>query len=187
MLSQSVFRCLFHNQVWSSATGDGMERGVQCCCIKCIQKHKMHICPLCYCLFFPPVSIMHLQVYLFTTYVYSTEIKSTNILLFLSGGWYVYQQRNEVHNNCGIEIYYQTDMQTTHDNMLLELFCQIISEPCFNTLRTKEQLGEPTKHEHRMSIVRFNTVFNTLWQFCYVLVVNIYSGIFVLRIMQLSA
>uniref|UniRef100_A0A3Q0QWJ7 Insulin-degrading enzyme n=1 Tax=Amphilophus citrinellus TaxID=61819 RepID=A0A3Q0QWJ7_AMPCI len=57
------------------------------------------------------------------------------------GGWYVYQQRNEVHNNCGIEIYYQTDMQTTHDNMLLELFCQIIAEPCFNTLRTKEQLG----------------------------------------------
>ncbi|XP_077468560.1 insulin-degrading enzyme isoform X3 [Stigmatopora argus] len=57
------------------------------------------------------------------------------------GGWYVYQQRNEVHNNCGIEIYYQTDMQTTYENMLLELFCQIISEPCFNTLRTKEQLG----------------------------------------------
>ncbi|XP_076831395.1 insulin-degrading enzyme isoform X2 [Brachyhypopomus gauderio] len=57
------------------------------------------------------------------------------------GGWYVYQQRNEVHNNCGIEIYYQTDMQSTHDNMLLELLCQIISEPCFNTLRTKEQLG----------------------------------------------
>ncbi|XP_054654801.1 insulin-degrading enzyme isoform X2 [Dunckerocampus dactyliophorus] len=57
------------------------------------------------------------------------------------GGWYVYQQRNEVHNNCGIEIYYQTDMQTAHENMLLELFCQIISEPCFNTLRTKEQLG----------------------------------------------
>ncbi|XP_061645273.1 insulin-degrading enzyme isoform X3 [Phyllopteryx taeniolatus] len=57
------------------------------------------------------------------------------------GGWYVYQQRNEVHNNCGIEIYYQTDMQTTNENMLLELFCQIISEPCFNTLRTKEQLG----------------------------------------------
>ncbi|XP_005991607.1 insulin-degrading enzyme isoform X2 [Latimeria chalumnae] len=56
-------------------------------------------------------------------------------------GWFVYQQRNEVHNNCGIEIYYQTDMQNTRENMLLELFCQIISEPCFNTLRTKEQLG----------------------------------------------
>ncbi|KAM3666580.1 insulin-degrading enzyme isoform X2 [Ammospiza nelsoni] len=56
-------------------------------------------------------------------------------------GWFVYQQRNEVHNNCGIEIYYQTDMQSTSENMFLELFCQIISEPCFNTLRTQEQLG----------------------------------------------
>ncbi|KAK2490270.1 hypothetical protein MC885_013819 [Smutsia gigantea] len=56
-------------------------------------------------------------------------------------GWFVYQQRNEVHNNCGIEIYYQTDMQSTSENMFLELFCQIISEPCFNTLRTKEQLA----------------------------------------------
>ncbi|KAM3913652.1 insulin-degrading enzyme isoform 1-T1 [Leptodactylus fuscus] len=56
-------------------------------------------------------------------------------------GWFVYQKRNEVHNNCGIEIYYQTDMQSTSENMLLELFCQIIEEPCFNTLRTKEQLG----------------------------------------------
>lgn len=76
-----------------------------------------------------------------------TVLKRINIVLFLSGGWYVYQQRNEVHNNCGIEIYYQTDMQTTHDNMLLELFCQIISEPCFNTLRTKEQLGKPTESD----------------------------------------
>lgn len=62
--------------------------------------------------------------------------------LCLLGGWFVYQQRNEVHNNCGIEIYYQTDMQSTSENMFLELFCQIISEPCFNTLRTKEQLGK---------------------------------------------
>ncbi|XP_044152189.1 insulin-degrading enzyme isoform X2 [Bufo gargarizans] len=56
-------------------------------------------------------------------------------------GWFVYQKRNEVHNNCGIEIYYQTDMQSTSENMFLELYCQIIAEPCFNTLRTKEQLG----------------------------------------------
>uniref|UniRef100_A0A668VIZ8 Insulin-degrading enzyme n=1 Tax=Oreochromis aureus TaxID=47969 RepID=A0A668VIZ8_OREAU len=62
------------------------------------------------------------------------------------GGWYVYQQKNEVHNDCGIDIYYQIDMQNTHDNMLLELFCQIISEPCYSTLRTKEQLGEALLH-----------------------------------------
>lgn len=85
-----------------------------------------------------------------------------NLFEFLSGGWYVYQQRNEVHNNCGIEIYYQTDMQTTHDNMLLELFCQIISEPCFNTLRTKEQLGEPTNRKHMMCIMFSNAVLNIL-------------------------
>lgn len=71
----------------------------------------------------------------------------------------MYQQRNEVHNNCGIEIYYQTDMQTTHDNMLLELFCQIISEPCFNTLRTKEQLGKTTHSSGDWYLVKYsNTV-----------------------------
>uniref|UniRef100_A0A8C4NB61 Insulin-degrading enzyme n=2 Tax=Eptatretus burgeri TaxID=7764 RepID=A0A8C4NB61_EPTBU len=56
-------------------------------------------------------------------------------------GWFVFQQKNEVHNNCGVEIYFQSDVQSTHDNMLLELVCQIIAEPCFHTLRTKEQLG----------------------------------------------
>lgn len=79
------------------------------------------------------------------------DFLSKSSSLWLSGGWYVYQQRNEVHNNCGIEIYYQTDMQTTHDNMLLELFCQIIHEPCFNTLRTKEQLG--TLHIHNTKCI----------------------------------
>lgn len=78
-------------------------------------------------------------------------------VLWLSGGWYVYQQRNEVHNNCGIEIYYQTDMQNTHENMLLELLCQIISEPCFNTLRTKEQLGNSNTQE-KCSVFCGNTI-----------------------------
>ncbi|KAJ8025523.1 Insulin-degrading enzyme [Holothuria leucospilota] len=57
------------------------------------------------------------------------------------GCYYVYQRHNEVHSVSGIEIYFQTDVQTTRNNMLLELFCQIISEPCFDILRTKEQLG----------------------------------------------
>lgn len=109
---------------------------------------------------------LHIQGNIYTLFVLCT-VNHTNIVLSLSGGWYVYQQRNEVHNNCGIEIYYQTDMQTTHDNMLLELFCQIISEPCFNTLRTKEQLGMPTKHKQRMQNTlcgpSSNTVFNILY------------------------
>lgn len=39
-------------------------------------------------------------------------------------------------------------MQSTSENMFLELFCQIISEPCFNTLRTKEQLGEFSRSDY---------------------------------------
>lgn len=80
----------------------------------------------------------------------------------------MYQQRNEVHNNCGIEIYYQTDMQSTSENMFLELFCQIISEPCFNTLRTKEQLGKyshsnyclyKSRHAYSCTCMRHDEVF----------------------------
>ena len=35
----------------------------------------------------------------------------------------------------------QIGMQSFKDNVILELFNQIVKEPCFNTLRTKEQLG----------------------------------------------
>ncbi len=31
--------------------------------------------------------------------------------------------------------------QSTHDNAILELLAQVIHEPCFDVLRTKEQLG----------------------------------------------
>ncbi|EDO37735.1 predicted protein [Nematostella vectensis] len=48
---------------------------------------------------------------------------------------------NHVHSNSSIEIYYQCDLQETRSNMLLELFCQVIHESCFNILRTQEQLG----------------------------------------------
>ena len=40
-----------------------------------------------------------------------------------------------------IENYYQCGLQDTRQNMLLELFSQIINEDCYNQLRTKEQLG----------------------------------------------
>lgn len=38
-------------------------------------------------------------------------------------------------------VYHPIGLQSTESNMLLELLAQIIAEPCFNTLRTKEQLG----------------------------------------------
>jgi len=54
---------------------------------------------------------------------------------------YLYQTKNEIHKTSSIEIYYQCGIQETRTNMLLELLAQIIKEPCFHQLRTKEQLG----------------------------------------------
>ena len=68
-----------------------------------------------------------------------------NIYFFFhctTGCYYQHRRHNEVHNSAGIEVYYQTDMQSSRANMLLEIFCQMIGEPCFDTLRTKEQLGK---------------------------------------------
>lgn len=46
-----------------------------------------------------------------------------------------------MHRSSCVEIYYQCGVQTTQSNMLLELFTQIVHEPCFDILRTQEQLG----------------------------------------------
>ena len=48
---------------------------------------------------------------------------------------------NDVHKTTCIESVYQVGVQNTRDNMLTEFFVQLINEPCFNVLRTQEQLG----------------------------------------------
>lgn len=53
----------------------------------------------------------------------------------------MFTKNNVVHKTAGIEVYYQCGQQTTHDNALVELFCQVINESSFNVLRTQEQLG----------------------------------------------
>ena len=68
---------------------------------------------------------------------------------FGTGCYYLYQADNKVHKSSSICIYYQCGMQDTLPNMLLELLIQILSEPCFNILRTKEQLG---KDSHNNSL-----------------------------------
>lgn len=55
--------------------------------------------------------------------------------------FYTYKCTNSVHSSSCIIIYYQSGLQETYANVLVELFCQIIAEPCFNILRTQEQLG----------------------------------------------
>ncbi|XP_021926557.1 insulin-degrading enzyme isoform X2 [Zootermopsis nevadensis] len=62
-------------------------------------------------------------------------------LQLVDGCHYVFEVGNRLHRSSCTEIYYQCHLQSTHTNMLLELLVQIIGEPCFNILRTKEQLG----------------------------------------------
>ncbi|XP_054708191.1 insulin-degrading enzyme-like [Uloborus diversus] len=57
------------------------------------------------------------------------------------GCHYVYEVINDVHSCSSVETYYQCGIQETRANMLLELLCELLSEPCFNFLRTQEQLG----------------------------------------------
>lgn len=78
----------------------------------------------------------------------SAQLKAKTYF-FLTGCYYLYQADNKVHKSSSICIYYQCGMQDTLPNMLLELLVQIVSEPCFNILRTKEQLG---KDSHNNSL-----------------------------------
>ncbi|OQR75122.1 insulin-degrading enzyme-like [Tropilaelaps mercedesae] len=63
------------------------------------------------------------------------------------GELYQLDKVNEVHPTNAVMIYYQIgQLQNTNDDelhmvALNDLFCQIIEEPCFDTLRSKEQLG----------------------------------------------
>ncbi|XP_065350054.1 insulin-degrading enzyme-like isoform X1 [Cloeon dipterum] len=57
------------------------------------------------------------------------------------GSNYVYEVTNETHKTSCVDVLLQCPPKSTESNMLLELFVQIASEPCFNVLRTKEQLG----------------------------------------------
>ncbi|KAG5318579.1 IDE enzyme, partial [Pseudoatta argentina] len=67
--------------------------------------------------------------------VLSRDIKLEN------GCHFLFEAENNLHKSSCTMVYYPTGLQSTESNMLLELLAQIIAEPCFNTLRTKEQLG----------------------------------------------
>ncbi|XP_065827904.1 insulin-degrading enzyme-like [Oscarella lobularis] len=54
---------------------------------------------------------------------------------------FVFSADNDVHPSSAVEMFLQTEMQSTRSNMLLELFNQLIKESFFNVLRTQEQLG----------------------------------------------
>ncbi|KAF6025311.1 IDE [Bugula neritina] len=54
---------------------------------------------------------------------------------------YKFNCNNDIHSSSCIYNFYQLGLEDTHSTMLVELLHQIIKDPCFNTLRTQEQLG----------------------------------------------
>ncbi len=54
---------------------------------------------------------------------------------------FVYINYNKVHKTIGIESYFQCFEPSVRNNALIGLFTEIINEPTFDVLRTKEQLG----------------------------------------------
>jgi secreted Zn-dependent insulinase-like peptidase len=57
------------------------------------------------------------------------------------GANFLFCADNEVHCTHCVETYLQLGLEDKRSNMLLELAMQILKEPCFNVLRTQEQLG----------------------------------------------
>ena len=70
-----------------------------------------------------------------------SQTKRLRELQLPDGSSFAYHEKNHIHKSSSIEVYYQCGLQQTQSNMLLEMFVQIIAEPCFDILRTKEQLG----------------------------------------------
>ncbi|CAH2062107.1 unnamed protein product, partial [Iphiclides podalirius] len=57
------------------------------------------------------------------------------------GSWYMRCARNEVHRSSCASLYFACGLREARRNVTLELLAQLLAEPCFSVLRTKEQLG----------------------------------------------
>ncbi|KDD73111.1 hypothetical protein H632_c2526p0, partial [Helicosporidium sp. ATCC 50920] len=49
--------------------------------------------------------------------------------------------KNPAERTSAVEIYYQCGRDSTAERVLLDCVCQLLHEPCYDELRTKEQLG----------------------------------------------
>jgi insulysin len=54
---------------------------------------------------------------------------------------YLFESSNEFHKASCSSLYLQCGVQEDNSNVFLDLVSQIMSEPCYNVLRTQEQLG----------------------------------------------
>lgn len=54
---------------------------------------------------------------------------------------YRFETENEYHKSSCAELYLQCGPQSDRSNVTIDLVSQILCEPCYNQLRTREQLG----------------------------------------------
>lgn len=59
----------------------------------------------------------------------------------VNGERYLFETENEFHKSSCASVYLQCGPQDDRSNVFIDLVTQILSEPCYNQLRTKEQLG----------------------------------------------
>uniref|UniRef100_A0A915IH43 Uncharacterized protein n=1 Tax=Romanomermis culicivorax TaxID=13658 RepID=A0A915IH43_ROMCU len=72
--------------------------------------------------------------------LFSFEIRSNRTLKLPYGCNYFFEMENKTHPNSALSVLFQTSMENPLHNMLIELIEQILCEPFFDQLRTKEQL-----------------------------------------------
>ena len=53
------------------------------------------------------------------------------------GESYLFEIENEFHKSSCVELYLQCGVQNDKSNVFIDLVSKILSEPCYNTLRTK--------------------------------------------------
>ncbi|XP_029847495.1 insulin-degrading enzyme isoform X2 [Ixodes scapularis] len=82
-----------------------------------------------------------LQSSMHTKPLLPSELVSHREHQLLERGEYVFERFNQVHHTSSIQTYFQCGPQETRANVLVELLCQLLTEPCYNVLRTQEQLG----------------------------------------------
>ncbi|KAI5632332.1 peptidase M16 domain-containing protein [Phthorimaea operculella] len=76
----------------------------------------------------------------------ATPLLSQQLLLYREvelekGTSYLRETENNVHKSSCASVYYACGVREHNNNVLLELLAHTLHEPCFNVLRTQEQLG----------------------------------------------
>ncbi|CAG0887165.1 unnamed protein product [Cyprideis torosa] len=71
----------------------------------------------------------------------TSQLARKRLVKLEEGSSMLFYHDHEVHPSSCTMAYYQTFTENIHNNVVIELFHQIIHEPVFDQLRTKEQLG----------------------------------------------